>query len=54
MADREINSVFYGDSGIIFMVAYAAPATSNPADSRVALNRASIKKTTLYFNKVLR
>lgn len=44
MADREVNSVFYGDSGIIFTVAHAAPITSSSADSRVAFNRASIKK----------
>lgn len=54
MADREVNSVFYMDSGIIFTVAHAASAMSSSADSRVALNRASIKKTTIYFNKVLR
>lgn len=39
------DSVFYGeDSGIIFTVAHAAPATSSSVDSRIALNRASIKK----------
>lgn len=52
MADREINSVCCGDRGSIFTGAHAAPATSSSAESRVALNLASIKKTTIYFNSV--
>lgn len=49
MADRGVKFVFHGDSGIFFTVAHAAPATSSSVDSRVALNRASIKKENNLF-----